>query len=133
MSQQAIRGALQTQLTTLGWADQTAFEGMAFTPTTGTPYQEVTTAFSEPNSYSVGATFQELGVFQVRLLYPLDNSGIGAQTTRAEAIRAAFPKNLALPAGGPTVVKIMRAGAITRGGPDGDRDVTIIRFRFSNR
>lgn len=128
MSQQAIRGALQSRLMTLGWADQTAWEDRHFAPTGGVPYQIVRTIFAEPNSYSVGEGAFERGVFQVMLAYPL-NSGVGVSTARAEAIRAAFPNKLNIDG----LVKIMRRGKVTRLGADGDRDLTSIRIRFSER
>ena len=130
MSQQAIRGALQTQLLTLGWADQTAFEGKDFTPTAGTPYQIVNTVFAEPNTYGVAGAAQERGFFQVTLRYPvLPANGIGPQTARAEAIRAAFAPVQRF--GG--VVKVSRKPEIIRMPVDGDRDVTIVRIRFTDR
>jgi hypothetical protein len=128
-----MRGILQTQLLTLGWDTQTAFEGRSFTPTPGTPYQEVETVFSDPDPITMSGSDMHRGVFQVRLLYPaLPANGVGPQTTRAEAIKAAFPRNLRLSSGG-QVVKITRAPAITRGPVQGDRDVTIVRIRFSDR
>lgn len=132
MTQQAMRGILQTRLMTLGWDDQTAFEGRTFEPETDVPYQEVTTDFSDPDAITVAGSDMQRGVFQVRLLYPLSNTGIGPQTARAEAIAAAFPRNLRLTTGG-QLVKIMRAPAITRAPVQGDRDVTIVRVRFGDR
>jgi len=132
VTQQAIRGALQTHLLTLGWADETAFEGRTFTPAADEPYQQVATLFAEPNSYGLGDGALERGIFQVSLRYPVSRvaeDGIGQVTARAEAIRAAFPKNLTV--GG--VVKVARRPEITRLGVDGDRDVTIIRVRFIER
>lgn len=131
-SEQAMRGLLQSQLLTLGWADQTAYEGRPFSPTPGTPYQEVTTAFSEPQAITHTGSDLYRGIFQVRLLYPITTGGIGPQTARAEAIKAAFPRNLRLSADG-QLVKIMRTAAITRGPVQGDRDVTVVRIRFSDR
>lgn len=127
MSQQDIRGALQAQLMTLGWEDQTAWEDRAFSPTTGVPYQVVNTLFAEPNSYGLGPGAMERGLFQVRLMYPV-NSGVAVSGARAEEIQAAFPKNLHLGA-----AKIMRKPEITRLGPEADRDITIVRIRFSER
>jgi hypothetical protein len=137
MTVQAMRGILQTRLLTLGWADQTAFEGKSFSPTAGAPYQEVTTAFFEPDAITVSGSDMQRGTFQVRLLYPItmaDGSqpGIGPQTARAEAIAAIFPRNAKFSSGGQTV-KIMRKPAITRAPVQGDRDVTIVRMRFSDR
>lgn len=131
-SEQAIRGILQTRLLTLGWADQTAFEGKPFDPTAGTPYQELTTVFSDPDAITLAHSDMQRGLFQVRLMYPILTTGIGPQTARAEAIKALFPRNLRLTTGG-QLVKIIRKPGITRGPPQGDRDVTIIRVRFSDR
>lgn len=136
MSEQAIRGALQTHLLTLGWADQTSFEGKTFTPTPGVAYQEVATVFASAIDFSLSDSAMERGTFQVRMLYPLNDvaqGGIGVPTARAEAIKAAFPRNLRLPVGGPYVVKVASTPTISRGPPQGDRDVTVIRFRFSDR
>lgn len=131
-SEQAMRGLLQSHLLTLGWSDQTAFEGRPFAPTANTPYQEVTTAFNEPQPIALEGSDMHRGLFQVRLLYPISTAGIGPQTARAEAIKAAFPRNLKLSSGGQTV-KVMRTPHITRGPVQGDRDVTIIRIRFGDR
>jgi hypothetical protein len=128
VTQQAIRGALQVQLLTLGWADQTAFEGKQFTPTAGVPYQQVDTIFAEPNTYGVRGEAQERGVFQVTLKYPT-NSGAGVSGARAEAIRTAFAPVQTF--GG--VVKISRKAEIKRLPVDGDRDVTVVRIRFGDR
>ena len=128
MSQQAIRGALQTRLATLGWANQTAWEGVAFTPVAGQPYQEVTTGFGEPDAITLAHSDVLKGVFQVRLLYP-PGQGTAAPDIRAKAVADAFPRNLSL--GG--VAKIIRSAHVTSGGKQGDRDVTVIRIRFSDR
>lgn len=140
MTVQAMRGLLQQRLMTLGWEDQTVFEGRQFTPTPGVPYQEVATTFAEPDPITLSHSDQQRGEFQIRLLYPLvatDGSGtaqtgIGAPTARAQEIADAFPRNLKL-ASGSVTVKITRKPWITRGPPQGDRDVTIIRLRFSDR
>lgn len=135
MSQQIIRGLLQTRLLTLGWEAQTAFEGKHFTPTADTPYQEVVTSFSEADATTIGGSSLLRGVFQVRLMYPLPDiasDGIGVPWARAEQIQALFHRNLTMAAAGVKVL-IAREPQITRGPPQGDRDVTIIRARFRDR
>lgn len=135
MSQQIMRGLLQTRLLTLGWADQTAFEGKHFTPTADTPYQEVVTAFSEADATTIAGSSLLRGVFQVRLMYPLADvatNGIGVPWARAEQIQALFHRNLTMTAAGAKVL-IAREPQITRAPPQGDRDVTIIRARFRDR
>ena len=135
MSEQVMRGLLQSRLMTLGWNDQTAFEGRHFDPDPAQPYQEVTTVFSEPDAITVSGSSQLWGLFQVRLMYPLADvatHGIGVPWARAEAIKAAFPRNLLMTAAGVKVL-IVREPQITRAPPQGDRDVTIIRVRFRDR
>lgn len=135
MSEQVMRGLLQSRLMTLGWSDQTAFEGKHFDPDPAQPYQEVTTIFSEPDAITVSGSSQQRGLFQVRLMYPLADvasDGIGVPWARAEAIKAAFPRNLLMTAAG-VKVKVAREAQITRGEPQGDRDVTIVRIRFRDR
>lgn len=134
-SQQLMRGILQTRLLTLGWEAQTAFEGKPFSPAADTPYQEVSTAFFMPLDRTHTGPAQESGEFQVRLLYPVSQvaaEGVGVPQARADAIKAAFPKNLRLSSGG-QLVKVMATPAISRGPVQGDRDVTVVRIRFSDR
>lgn len=137
-SEQAMRGILQSHLLTLGWADRTAYEGKGFIgaqPDATTPYQEVVVGFAEPIDRTLAGSSEYRGTFQVRILWPLADvkaNGTGAPTARAEAIKAAFPRNLRLTSGG-QLVKIMRTPHITRGPVQGDRDVTIVRIRFGDR
>lgn len=137
MDEQAVRGALQTRLLTLGWdATRTAFEGKSFTPDPAVAFQEVTTDFRTPIGRTMGTTSFGQGIFQVRILWPLADvraNGIGAAMARAKAVKAGFPMNLRLTGAGGQVVKVMDEAVITRGAPQGDRDVTIVRFRFRDR
>lgn len=128
MDQQLIRGAFQSRLATLGWHDATAWENRAFTPTSGVPYQRVNTLFAEPNSYGLAAGSMERGIFQITLAYPV-NTGVAESAERVEEIRALFPKNQIV--GG--VAKVTRTPEVTRLGADGDRDITVIRVRFTER
>lgn len=132
MSQPDIRVLLEARVATLGWETQTAWENKAFKPTVGTAYQEVTTVFAEPDAITLSDSDVLRGLFQVRLLYPLDK-GTSTAFARAKTISDAFPRNLTLPVGGPVQVKITRAAHITSGGKEGDRDVTLVRVRFSDR
>ncbi len=138
---QTIRGLLQTRLLTLGWESQTQLEGKHFDPVAEVPYQESTTVFVEPDAFTLADSSQRIGTFQVRLLYPTvkadrtgtaqELGGIGPPTARAQAIADAFPRNLVLTSGS-TKVKVMKVPHITRGPPQGDRDVTIVQVRFSD-
>lgn len=112
-------------------ANLTAFENVTFVPIVGLPYEEPIVAMITPNDYALADGAQQRGIFQVALKYPI-GQGSGAATARAEAIKAGFAKNLRLTSGG-QLVKIMRTPEITRTGIDGDRDVTLVRIRFSDR
>jgi hypothetical protein len=136
-SEQAIRGALQTQLLTLGWdASRTAFEGKGFAPTQGVAYQEVATLFQTPFGRTHTGSSWAQGTFQIRVMWPLADvvaNGIGSPTARAETIKAGFAMNLKLSGAGDQVVKVMAEPVITRGPPQGDRDVAVVRIRFADR
>ena len=137
MDEQAVRGALQTQLLTLGWdASRTAFEGKGFTPDPAVAFQEVTTDFRTPVGRTHTGSSWGQGIFQVRVMWPLADvraNGIGGPGARAKAIKAGFPMNLTLTGAGGQKVRVMEEPVITRGPPQGDRDVTIVRFRFRDR
>ena len=139
MTIQAVRGLLQAQLLTLGWEAQTSYEGKGFigaAPDALTPYQEVDFTFAEPLPISLsGSSDEERGLFQVRLLWPVSivkANGTGAPTARAQAIRDAFPRNLILTGSG-AKVRITRKAQTQRAPIQGDRDVTLVRIRFSDR
>lgn len=135
MSDQAIRGLLQSRLLTAGWADQTAWEGKAFTPAAGTPYQDVSTFFATALPIGLAGSDQSRGEFQVRILWPaagVAERGIGEAWARAEAVAAVFPRNLVL-SNASGKVKISRRPTISRGPVQGDRDVTIVRVQFTDR
>lgn len=131
MNRQPIRALLHGRLATLGWTSQTAWEATAFTPVTNTPYQETSTVFAEPDAITLADSSRLNGVFQVRLLYPAGR-GTADSDTRAKAIADAFPRNLVL-SDTNAKIKVMREPHITGGGKQGDRDVTLIRVRFSDR
>lgn len=130
MNRQAIRALLHGRLATLGWGTQTAWERTAFTPVTNAPYQETSTVFAEPDAITLADSSRLNGVFQVRLLYP-SGKGTADSDTRAKLIADAFPRNDVL-ANANARIKLMREPHITDGGKQGDRDVTLIRIRFSD-
>ena len=137
MNEQAVVGALLSHLLTLGWdASRTAFEGKTFTPNPALAYQEVTTDFrSAVGRTHTGSSWGQ-GIFQVRVMWPLADvaaNGAGAPRARAAEIKAGFPMNLKLIGAGGQVVKVMEEPLITRAPPQGDRDVTLVRFRFRDR
>jgi hypothetical protein len=129
MSLTAIRSALETQLNAMAPALATAWENAAFVPPAPTvPYQRVDLMLATPENPEIGAGYRELGFMQVTLKYPLQ-AGPGAAAARAIALRASFPKNLALTSGG-VVTTISKTPAISAGVVDGDRWSVPVKIPF---
>ncbi len=123
------RAALETHLNGMTPSLATAFENVAYTPVTGTPYQRVNLLTAEPENPSIGAVLQrDQGIFMVALKYP-PNAGSQAAMSRAELIRARFPRGLAL-SHGPDVVHINRTPAISIPPAEADRYVVIVSIRY---
>lgn len=92
MSQIKIRQALETALVTITPKVDTWFEGTAYTPKTGVPYQAVNLIMNKPDNPTLGDNFyRELGILQVTLRYPLLAGSVPAMT-QAEKIRTLFKR-----------------------------------------
>lgn len=98
----AIRAALEQRLNAMVPALATAWENNAFSPVIGTPYQQVYLLPASPDNPVYGAGWQERGIFQVTLCYPLAN-GPAAAAARAQLIRDQFLRGLSLTSGGVVV------------------------------
>lgn len=99
MSVVLIRQALETRLNTMTPALATAWEGVSFTPVTGTPYQQVNLLMATAENPTMGGTmYRQSGVFQVLLCYPPSN-GAKPAGTRAELIRDHFKRGTTLTSG----------------------------------
>lgn len=130
MSITAIRAALETKLNTITPAVSTAWENIAFTPVTGTAYQACYTLRAEPNNSTAGdGYYQERGIFQVNLFYPV---GAGPATAEARAIliRTAFKRGTVLTSG-TTKVNIISTPEIGAGRVEGDRWMVPVRVRWT--
>ena len=120
MSTLKIQQALETRLATMSPALDTAAENMNYTPTTGTPYQQLTMVPGEPDNSSIGqGHYIEVGVFMVTLCYP-KNTGSSACRTRAEAIRTLFKRGTTMTIDGIRVI-VYRTPKVSKGYVDGDR------------
>lgn len=129
MSAKAIRLALETRLNTMSPALATAWENVAYTPVSGTPYQRVNVLRATPDNPIIGQGFyRELGIFQVSLCYPL-NSGANAATERAELVRTQFKRGISLTSGTVTVT-IDGTPTISSGFVDGDRWVVPVSIPY---
>lgn len=77
MSLQKIKSAFETKLNTLAPTLQTSYENVAFTPTTGTPYQQIDFLWSENvGQYINEKDYLVKGICQTMLCYP-SNKGMG--------------------------------------------------------
>lgn len=97
--------ALVTQLDALTSSLPTEYENEEFDPPQ-TAYQRVNLLPATPANPTLGGTpmmFQEQGILQVTLFYPI-GEGVGNALTRAEAIRDWFPRGASFIAGGITAV-----------------------------
>lgn len=103
MSLVNVRAALEKRLATITPPIDTVPENTDYTPVTGTPHQRVYLLAAEPDNTEFGSMFQEHGIFQVTLAYPLQN-GAGEATARAELIRAAFRRGTSLTQAGDVIV-----------------------------
>ena len=129
MSIVSIRTALETRLNTMS-ALSTAWEGVPFTPVTGTPYQQVNLLLQEAENPTMGgAMYRQRGFLQVLLCYP-PGTGAKAAATRAEAVRSHFPRGLGLSSGG-TNVLIDRTPSIAPAIIDGDRYRIAVSIYFT--
>jgi hypothetical protein len=129
MSLTKIRAALEVGLNGMSPALATAWESVAYTPVTGTPYQRVSLLPATPDNPSIGAALaRQTGIFQVTLMYP-PNAGTQEATARAEAICTYFARGTSWTKDG-VVVHIDSTPAIGPAMPDGDRLALPVSIRY---
>lgn len=125
-----IRAALETALNGMSPAVATAWENVAFAPpASATPYQRAFVLFATPDNAECGAAYQELGIFQINLCYPVQ-IGTSTVAARAEALRTTFRKGASFTSSGVTV-NITRTPEVSAGTVEGDRYVLPVKIRFS--
>lgn len=91
-----------------------AWEGVAFEPVAGVPYQKVNALYATPQNPTMGGGHtRETGYIQISLYYPT-NLGTVDVLTRAELIRSTFPRGASFSNGG-VVVSIDNTPAILPG------------------
>lgn len=106
MSDTTIRKAFEKRLALMSPALSTAFENVAFTPVTGTPFQRVNLLPGQPENPTIGNPYyREVGLFQITLCYP-QNTGPALAEARAEAIIQHFKRSTSMTEDGQTVLVI---------------------------
>lgn len=129
MSAVHVRAALETALATISPALATANENVAFTPTAGTAYQQVTLILADPDNAENNASYRLDGMLQVSLMYP-QGVGAGPATARAELIRSTFRRGTTFSAGGITTM-VFKTPEIMTGRNEGDRFHLPVRIPFT--
>jgi hypothetical protein len=125
-----IRAALETRLNAMTPLLATAWEGVPFTPVTGTPFQQINILYNETENPTLGdAMYRVRGFMQVLLCYP-PGTGPKAASARAELVRNQFQRGLGLSSGG-TDVLIDRTPTIAPAIIDGDRYRLPVTVYFS--
>lgn len=96
MSTVLIRQALEGHLATLTPVIATVYENKDYVTVTGLPYQRTNILEAQPDNIVMGQSFyQELGIFQVTLFYPQNQTALPAQT-RAELVRTLFRRGTSI-------------------------------------
>lgn len=128
MSLVSIRAALEQRLAAMSPAMVTADENVPFTPVNDTPFQRVWLIPAIPDNQEFGSSYQEIGIMQVDLNYPL-NKGSGTAAARAELTRTQFKRGTSVTSGGVTAT-VDRTPEIGPGFPVTGRYVLPVRIRF---
>ena len=115
-----VRAALEAKLNGMANPISYAWENVPFTPVVGVPYAAAYLLPASPENPTMGDTYyQEQGIFQVSLFYPLQ-VGPAAAAVRAQLIRTAFKRGTSMVSGTVTV-RVSRTPEIGQGRVDGDR------------
>jgi hypothetical protein len=119
MSDTKIRQCFEARLALMP-ALSTAYENVAFTPVTGTPYQKVNLLPAQPDNASLGDSYyREQGLFQVTLCYP-NSGGAALAEARAELVVQHFKRGTYMTKDGQTV-QVISTPAIAPAYKDADR------------
>lgn len=125
----SIRNALERALDAMTPMLPTAHQNEAYEPQTGVAYQEAYLLRADPDNSTLGdGYYQERGVFQVTLKYPL-GQGTAACEQRAGMIRSLFARGATFAADGITV-QIDTTPTIGGGLPDGDAWSQSVKIRW---
>ena len=128
MSLIKVRAALETALNAMSPALSTSWENVPFVPVNGVPYQQAYIDPNDPDNPEYGDGFQESGIFQINLRYPLQN-GTADAMARAELIRDTFTVGKSFSNTG-QIVTITKTAAIGKGQAVADRWFLPVRIFF---
>lgn len=130
MSQKEIKVALDKAIGLLSGDIQTEYENIDFTPTAGTPYQQLHFLPAVNASIEItgsGAIYR--GIYQITLKYPV-NKGVNPALDKVESIVKAFPKSRPLTEG--TTKVICELPVYRKLGVDGDRYIYAVSIEYKS-
>lgn len=129
MTTAQIKGAFEVALGTITPALATSYENIVFTPPDAqTAFQIATTVFATPDNAEYGASSMALGVFYVRLQYPL-NVGTANVLARAALVSAKFKRGASF-VNGASVVAVSKTPEINIIGVELDRFAVLVKIPF---
>lgn len=130
MSQKEIKVALDKAIGLLSSDIQTEYENVAFTPTAGTPYQQLHFLPAVNSSIEIsGEASIHRGIYQITLKYPV-NKGVNPALGKVESIIKAFPKSRTLIEGDTRV--ICELPTYRKLGVDGDRYIFAVSIEYKS-
>jgi len=131
MSLLLIRNAFYTKISSINPKIATAYEGKAYTPISGTPYQELYLLPADNNSpYLNDKTYLAVGIFQMTLKYPFGSYTDDTQN-RAQLYIDNFLKGTNIISGNITIT-ITNTPNIVPLGQDGDRYVMAVSIPWKS-
>jgi hypothetical protein len=125
-----INQAFNAQMALITPTIQTSYEGVSFTPTSGTPYQELYIIPALNNGFAISSpNFISSGIFQITLKYP---SGVGLLPImeRVNLYMQNFKKDMKLTKDGYDVY-ISDAPKYVNLGKDGDRVIFAVSINYN--
>lgn len=130
MSLDLIRQALEVRLATINPPIDSVPENTNYVPSVDVAYQRVSLLPAAPTNpeMTAGNRYQEQGILQVGLCYPINKGAADAQA-RAVLIRNTFPRGTTMTAGGVSV-QVDQTPEIGRGDSDGDCFFLPVRVHY---
>lgn len=124
-----IKQLFETKISSITPTIETAYEGVVFTSTNGTPYQElyIIPAINEA-PYINETLHYEKGIFQITLKYPT-GTGTGATLDRVSLYMDNFFSGMSLTKDD-VKVSVINAPKIVNLGANGDRLVYVISINY---
>jgi hypothetical protein len=129
MSLVTIQKVFEVALAALTPPMDTAWENADFTPSVGVPYQAAYLLPAQPDNPEIGSGYIQRGIFQINLFYP-QGKGWKSARTKAEQLRAAFPRGLSLTDAG-VIVNIIATPEIGPARAEDDLYFVPVKVRWS--